>query len=77
VREDLISFVVDRSPGKINRYMPGSKIAIVSEDRIRAEKPDYIVILPWNIADEIEKQLKYVRQWNAKLVRAVPELCIW
>jgi SAM-dependent methyltransferase len=77
VRGDLISFVVDRSPGKINRYMPGSKIAIVSEDRIRTERPDYIVILPWNIADEIEAQLGYVREWDAKFVRAIPKLSIW
>ena len=77
VRSDLIPYVVDRSPGKLGRYLPGSRIPIVAEDRIRAEKPDYIIILPWNIADEIEAQLSYAREWGAKLVRAIPELSVW
>ena len=77
VRDDLISFVVDRSPGKLGRYMPGSKIPIVSEDLIHSEKPDFIMILPWNIAEEIEAQLSYVREWDAKFVRAIPELSVW
>lgn len=77
VRSDLIPYVVDRSPGKLGRYLPGSRIPIVSENRIRAEKPDYIIILPWNIADEIESQLSYAREWGAKFVRAIPELSVW
>lgn len=77
VRSDLIPFVVDRSPGKLGRFLPGSKIPIVSEDRIVSEKPDYILILPWNIAEEIEAQLSYVREWDAKFVRAIPKLSIW
>lgn len=77
VCRDLIPYVVDRSPGKLGRYLPGSRIPIVAEDRIRAEKPDYIIILPWNIADEIEAQLSYVREWGAKFVRAIPELRVW
>lgn len=77
VRSDLVPYVVDRSPGKLGRYLPGSRIPIVAEDRIRVEKPDCIIILPWNIADEIEAQLAYVREWGAKFVRAIPELRIW
>lgn len=77
VSSDLIPYVVDRSPGKLGRYLPGSRIPIVPEDRIRAEKPDRIIILPWNIADEIEAQLSYVREWGAKFVRAIPELRVW
>ncbi|PYE85242.1 class I SAM-dependent methyltransferase [Phyllobacterium leguminum] len=77
VKRDLIPYVVDRSPGKLGRYLPGSRIPIVSEDRIHAERPDYIVVLPWNITDEIELQLSYVREWGAKFVRAVPELRVW
>ncbi|MGZ2406221.1 methyltransferase domain-containing protein [Rhizobium ruizarguesonis] len=77
VRSDLIPYVVDRSPGKLGRYMPGSRIPIVEEDRLRAERPDYIIILPWNIADEIEGQLAYAREWGARFVRAIPELRVW
>jgi hypothetical protein len=77
VRSDLLPYVVDRSPGKLGRYMPGSRVPIVSEERIQEERPDYIVILPWNIADEIESQLSYTREWGAKFVRAIPELHVW
>lgn len=77
VRSDLIPYVVDRSPGKLGRYLPGSRIPIVGEDRIRAEQPDYIIILPWNIADEIETQLSYAREWGANFVRAIPDMCVW
>lgn len=77
VRSDLIPYVVDRSPGKLGRYLPGSRIPIVSEERIRVDKPDYIIILPWNIAEEIEAQLSYAREWGAKFVRAIPELRVW
>lgn len=76
IRPDMISFVVDKSPNKVGRYMPGSRIPIVSEERIREEKPDYIVILPWNLKTEISAQLDYVREWGAEFVVAVPELKI-
>lgn len=74
IRPDLISFIVDKNPHKIDRYMPGSRIPIVSEEKIQQEKPDYVVILPWNLKTEISTQLEYVREWGAKFVVAVPEL---
>jgi hypothetical protein len=74
VRPDLIPFVVDRNPAKQGKYMPGSRIPIVSEDRIRREQPDYVVILPWNIKDEIMEQLAYVGDWGGRFVTAVPIL---
>ncbi len=77
IRPDLISFVVDRNPEKQGKFMPGSRIPIVSEDRLRADKPDIIVILPWNLADEISEQLAYARSWGAKFVRAIPEVRVW
>lgn len=77
IRNDLIPYVVDRSPGKLGRYLPGSRIPIVPEERIRTDRPDYIIILPWNIADEIEAQLSYARDWGANFVRAIPELRVW
>ena len=76
VTSDLISFVVDASPHKQNKYLPGSKIPVVSEQKIRDTKPDYIIIFPWNIKDEIINQLSYTQQWGSKFVVAVPELKI-
>ncbi|KLU02615.1 hypothetical protein RISK_005681 [Rhodopirellula islandica] len=76
IRPDLIQFVVDRNPAKQGKFMPGSRIPIVDEDKLRSTKPDYIVVLPWNLLDEIAKQLDYTRQWNAQLVSAIPNLRI-
>jgi SAM-dependent methyltransferase len=74
VRPDLLPFVVDKSESKIGRYLPGSRIPIVREEEIRSVRPDFIVILPWNIADEVMEQLSYAREWGARFVTAVPEL---
>jgi hypothetical protein len=74
VRSELISFVADRSPSKQGKFLPGSRIPILVEDRVRTERPDYIVILPWNIADEIMDQLAYVRDWGGAFVTAIPAL---
>ncbi|WDQ17424.1 class I SAM-dependent methyltransferase [Rhodopirellula sp. P2] len=76
IRPDLIQFVVDRNPAKQGKFMPGSRIPIVDEDKLRSTKPDYIVVLPWNLIDEIAIQLDYTRQWNAQLVSAIPNLRI-
>jgi len=74
VRPDLISFVVDRNPAKQGRFMPGSRIPIVAEDVLTIERPDYVVIFPWNLSAEVKNQLQYVRGWGAKFVTAVPYL---
>jgi len=74
VRPDLVSYVVDKNPAKQNKYMPGSRIPIVGEDKIKTDKPGYIVILPWNLKKEVMDQLEYVRKWGSKFVVAVPEL---
>lgn len=76
IRPDLLPFVVDLSPMKAGRYMPGSRIPILAEDAIRTARPDYVVILPWNIADEIMAQLAYIRDWGGQFVTAVPKLDI-
>jgi len=73
---DLISFVVDRNPAKQGKFMPGSRIPIVDELRLQQEKPNYIVILPWNISEEVTAQLEYVKEWNGRFVTAVPEMQI-
>ena len=69
---ELISFVVDASPHKQGLFLPGSRIPVVAEERLRQDKPDFVVILPWNIRDEIEAQLAYVREWGCKFVTFVP-----
>lgn len=74
IRPDLVHFVVDKNPAKQGKFMPGSRMPIVSEDRLREERPDYVVILPWNLREEIMKQLAYVQEWNGRFVTAVPAL---
>lgn len=74
IKKDLIDFVADASPHKQNLLMPGSCIPIVSEDRIKQEKPDFVVVLPWNLKSEIYTQLKYIREWGGKLVVPIPSL---
>lgn len=76
VRGDLLPYVVDRGPGKVGRFLPGSRIAIVPEEHLRADRPDLILILPWNLTDEIVDQLAYARAWGARFVTAVPELTV-
>jgi SAM-dependent methyltransferase len=74
IRADLISFVVDKSPSKQGKYLPGSRIPVLSEVEIETQKPDYILILPWNLTTEIVEQLSYAREWGATFLRAVPKL---
>ena len=76
VKKDLIEFIVDASPHKQGKFMPGSHIPIVDESFIKHEKPDFVLILPWNIKAEIIEQLSYIKEWNAEFVVAVPALKI-
>lgn len=76
VKSDLIRYVVDRSPHKQNKFMPGSRIPIVSEDQLKLDKPDYVVIFPWNISYEVKTQLSYLTRSGTKFVVAVPNLQI-
>ncbi len=76
VRPDLIPYVVDRNPAKQGKYMPGSRIPIVDESYIQAIKPDYVVILPWNLRNEITGQLDYIRAWGGQFVTAIPRVFI-
>ncbi|MCF8470723.1 MAG: class I SAM-dependent methyltransferase [Parvibaculum sp.] len=76
LRPDLIPYVVDRAPAKQGKFMPGSRIPIVAEEHLKADRPDLIVILPWNIRGEVMAQLAYVRDWGGRFVTAVPELSV-
>jgi C-methyltransferase C-terminal domain/Putative zinc binding domain/Methyltransferase domain len=74
VRSDLISFVSDRNTVKQGAFLPGSRIPVVSEEKIAQLKPKFVVILPWNLAAEISEQLGYVSTWGGRLVTAIPRL---
>ena len=74
VRADLLPWVVDRNPAKQGKYLPGSRIPVVDEARLLAERPDYVLVLPWNLGEEIKGQLGYARDWGAKFVVCVPRL---
>jgi len=72
IGRDLIEYTVDRSPYKQGRYLPGTHIPIYHPDRIRETRPDYVVILPWNLKGEIMKQLQYIREWGGRFVIPIP-----
>lgn len=72
VRTDFIDYVVDRSPHKQDHYLPGTHIPIYSPERIKETKPDYLLILPWNIKKEVMEQMHYVRDWGCKFLTLIP-----
>jgi 2-polyprenyl-3-methyl-5-hydroxy-6-metoxy-1,4-benzoquinol methylase len=74
IRPDLVHFIIDKNPAKKGKFMPGSRIPIVSEERLLEEHPNYVVILPWNLREEIMQQLSYIREWGGKFITAVPSL---
>jgi hypothetical protein len=76
IGKDLIEYTVDRSPYKQGRFLPGTHIPIYHPDRIRETKPDYVVILPWNLKDEILEQLQFIRQWGGHFVVPIPEVTV-
>lgn len=77
IRSDLISFVVDRNPAKQGKFMPGSRIPIVDETCLREGQPDYVLILPWNLRNEVTQQLDYIGAWGGRFVTAVPVLQVF
>jgi SAM-dependent methyltransferase len=74
IRTDFVEYAVDRNPYKHGRYTPGTHIPIHAPERLRQTRPDYILILPWNLKDEIVAQLAYVREWGAKFVVPIPRV---
>jgi SAM-dependent methyltransferase len=74
VRSDLVRFVADRNPAKQGHYLPGSRIPVVAENVLQQERPDYVLILPWNLKSEVQQQLAYIRDWGGRFVTAVPRL---
>ncbi|MGH3735794.1 MAG: methyltransferase domain-containing protein [Micromonosporaceae bacterium] len=76
IRQDLMAYTVDRNPIKQGRFLPGTHIPIHPPERIAADRPDYVLVLPWNLRTEITAQLSYVRDWGGRLVFPIPALDI-
>lgn len=74
IKNDLIDFVVDANPHKQNKFLPASHIPVVAEEYLKQAKPDYVIILPWNLKDEIADQLSYIREWGGKFIIPIPAL---
>lgn len=74
IRSDFIDFVVDRSPWKQGRFLPGTHIPVRAPEQIAEARPDYVLILPWNLRDEIVDQLSFIREWGGKFVVPIPSL---
>ena len=74
IRADLLSYTVDRNPLKQGQFLPGTHIPIYAPERIAETRPDYVLVLPWNLKEEISKQLEYVRSWGGRLVFPIPAL---
>ena len=77
VRTDFIEYTVDRSPHKQGHFLPGVRIPIHEPERIRETRPDYLLILPWNIRDEIMRQMSHIREWGGKFVVPIPEVKVY
>ncbi len=76
IKNDLIDFVVDANPHKQDKFLPASHIPVMNEDFLKAAKPDFVIILPWNLKEEITQQLSYIRDWGGKFVIPIPSLQI-
>ena len=74
IRSDLMAYTVDRSPHKQGWFLPGTHIPIYAPERIAADRPDYVLVLPWNLRMEITAQLSYVSEWGGQLVYPIPSL---
>ena len=69
--------MVDKNPAKQGQYLPGSRIPVVSEAHLHAHRPQRVLILPWNLRDEVSAQLSGIREWGGQFVTAVPRLEVW
>jgi len=76
VRSDLLHYVVDRNPAKQDKFLPGCRIPIVAEAQLKQHRPDYVLILPWNLRAEVVEQLAYIREWGGRFVVAVPKFAV-
>ena len=76
VRPDLLPYVVDNNPAKQGRFLPGSRIPIVGEETLLEGRPECVLVLPWNLRDEVAGRLAAVADWSPRIVTAVPDLLV-
>jgi len=76
IKTDFLDYVCDANPNKQNRFLPGTRVPIVAPEKIRETRPDYVLILPWNIADEIVRKNEFIREWNGKFIVPIPSVKI-
>jgi hypothetical protein len=74
IKNDLIEFVVDANPNKQGKWLPASHIPVMNEAHLKQTKPQYVIILPWNLKEEITKQLAYIKDWGGRFIVPVPKL---
>ena len=74
IRTDFLNYTVDRNPHKQNKYLPGTHILVKHPDIIKEDRPDYLLIFPWNIKDEIMEQMSFIREWGGKFIIPIPEM---
>jgi hypothetical protein len=74
IRTDFLDYTVDRNPYKQGKFLPGTHIPVLHPDKIKKTRPDYVLILPWNIKKEIMKQLSYINDWGGKFFVPIPEI---
>ncbi|MCK4601199.1 MAG: SAM-dependent methyltransferase, partial [Phycisphaerae bacterium] len=74
IRTDFLDYTVDRSPHKQGHFLPGTRIPIYAPEKIRETKPDYVLILPWNLKDEIASQMAHIREWGGRFVVPIPKV---
>jgi hypothetical protein len=77
IRTDFLDFTVDRNPYKHGRFLPGTHIPIFPPEKLRAARPDYVFILPWNLKNEIMEQLSFIREWGGKFIVPIPEVKVY
>jgi len=77
IRTDFLEYTVDRSPHKQGKFLPGTRIPVCSPDRIRETRPDYLLILPWNLKDEIMQQNSYIQEWGGQFVVPIPQVTVF
>jgi len=76
IRTDFLDYTVDRNPYKQGKYTPGTRIPIHHPERIRQTRPDYILILPWNLREELMYQMAFVREWGCRFVLPIPTVSV-
>jgi hypothetical protein len=76
IRTDFLDYTVDRSPHKAGRYTPGTHIPILAPERLRETRPDYVLILPWNLKTEITRQHAYIKEWGGRFVVPIPTVTV-